>query len=46
MIKWDNKYSVGISMIDEEHKKIIDIINNLPIHSNIIDKKIYQGYYW
>ena len=27
MIKWDNKYSVGISMIDEEHKKFIDIIN-------------------
>ena len=28
MIKWEDKYSVGISMIDEEHKKIIDIINN------------------
>ena len=27
MIKWDNKYSVGVSMIDEEHKKFIDIIN-------------------
>ncbi len=27
MIKWDDKYSVGISMIDEEHKKFIDIIN-------------------
>ena len=28
MIKWEDKYSVSISMIDEEHKKIIDIINN------------------
>ncbi len=27
MIKWDNKYSVNVSMIDEEHKKFIDIIN-------------------
>ena len=27
MIEWEDKYSVGISMIDEEHKKFIDIIN-------------------
>ncbi len=27
MIKWDDKYSVNVSMIDEEHKKFIDIIN-------------------
>ena len=27
MTKWDNKYSVGISILDEEHKKFIDIIN-------------------
>jgi hemerythrin len=27
MIKWDDKYSVGISMIDEEHKKLISIFN-------------------
>ena len=27
MIKWDNKYSVNVSMIDEGHKKFIDIIN-------------------
>jgi len=27
MIQWDDKYSVGISIIDEEHKKLIDIIN-------------------
>ena len=29
MIKWDDKYSVGISSIDEEHKKFIDIINKV-----------------
>ncbi len=28
MIKWDDKYSVGISMIDEGHKKFIGILNN------------------
>ena len=27
MIKWDNKYSVNVAMIDEEHKTLIDIIN-------------------
>jgi hemerythrin len=29
MITWDDKYSVGISSIDEEHKKFIDIINKI-----------------
>ncbi len=29
MTKWDNKYSVGISIIDEEHKELIDIINKV-----------------
>jgi hemerythrin len=28
-IKWDDKYSVGISMIDEEHKKFIGILNKI-----------------
>ena len=28
-IKWDDKYSVGISMIDEEHKKLIGILNKV-----------------
>ncbi|GAX60628.1 hemerythrin-like metal-binding domain-containing protein [Candidatus Scalindua japonica] len=32
MIKWDDKYSVGLSCIDEEHKKFIDIINKV-IHA-------------
>jgi hemerythrin len=27
MIKWDDKYSVGISIIDEEHKKLFGILN-------------------
>ena len=27
MIEWDDKYSVGVLIIDEEHKKFIDIIN-------------------
>ncbi len=28
MIEWDEKYSVGVPMIDEGHKRFIDIINN------------------
>ena len=27
MIEWNDKYNVGIPKIDEEHKKLIDIIN-------------------
>ena len=27
MIEWDDKYSVGISIIDNEHKKLICIMN-------------------
>ncbi len=27
MIEWEDKFSVGISMIDEEHKKLIGILN-------------------
>jgi len=27
MVEWNGKYSVGITIIDEEHKKFIDIIN-------------------
>ncbi len=27
MIKWNDKYNVGIPKIDEEHKKLIGIIN-------------------
>ena len=29
MIKWEDKYSVSISMIDEEHKKLIGILNKV-----------------
>ncbi len=29
MIEWSNKYSVGVSVIDEEHKGFIDIINKI-----------------
>ncbi len=29
MIEWEDKYSVGISEIDEEHKQLIVIINKI-----------------
>jgi hemerythrin-like metal-binding protein len=29
MIEWDSKYSVNVLLIDEEHKKFIDIINKV-----------------
>ena len=27
MLEWEDKFSVGISLIDEEHKKLIGILN-------------------
>ena len=27
MLEWEDKFSVGISIIDEEHKKLIGILN-------------------
>ncbi len=38
MIEWDDKYSVGISIIDEEHKKFIDIINKAIVAKEQSDK--------
>ncbi|MBC8549982.1 MAG: hemerythrin family protein [Candidatus Brocadiales bacterium] len=41
MIKWEGKYSVNIAMLDEEHKKIIGIVNAVTIadqHSYTLDK--------
>jgi hemerythrin len=29
VIKWSNKYSVGIASIDAQHKQLIDMINSL-----------------
>ncbi len=29
MIEWEDKFSVGISIIDEEHKKLIGILNKV-----------------
>ena len=31
MIEWDVKFSVGVQRIDEEHKKLIDIINKAAV---------------
>lgn len=34
MIKWDNKYSVDISLIDEQHKKLCELINKADLVGN------------
>jgi len=41
MIEWKDKYSVDVSIIDKEHKKLIFIINNaiaIKQHNNISEK--------
>jgi hemerythrin len=48
MIEWNEEHSVGISVIDEEHKKFINIINRVVIaelhNSNlqIIEKLLHE----
>ncbi len=37
MMEWDNKYRVGISVIDEEHKEFIEIINKAVFATEHID---------
>ena len=41
MIKWEDKYSVNISMLDEEHKKIIAKVNAVTVadwHNYTLEK--------
>lgn len=33
IIPWSDKFSIGVEQIDEQHKSLFDLINNL--HSNI-----------
>ncbi len=48
MIEWEEKYSVGISIIDEEHKELIRIMNTAIVarqHSDNINEilKLLKG---
>jgi len=36
-VKWNNNYSVGIDVIDEQHKKLFDIMNEIYIASESDD---------
>jgi hemerythrin len=45
MIEWEDKYSVNVSIIDKEHKKLIDIINNAIVakqYNNIPDGEVLE----
>ncbi len=57
MIEWDKKYSVGVKKIDDEHKKLIGIINKAAVAVKfnnksrmvlaILDEMInYSGYHF
>ena len=47
-INWDSTYSVGVKTIDEQHKRIVDIINqliedsHLYVHSERISEMLGQ----
>lgn len=40
MIKWDNKFSVGYKVFDEQHMRLIEILND--VESLIKDKTIHN----
>ena len=56
MIEWDDKFRVGVQGIDEEHKKLIDIINKAAVTNKFkkirvvlatLDEMInYAGYHF
>ncbi len=39
---WSNMYSTGYSKIDEEHKKLVDILNTL--YGDIVESKTTEDY--
>lgn len=46
MIKWKNDYSVGYNLIDQQHKKLIEIINSIEELSNeasIENEDLFEG---
>jgi hemerythrin len=45
MIEWNDKYNVNISLIDEQHKKFIEIIDKAIIAKNTVKmQKMYWGF--
>ncbi len=40
MIKWDDHYSVNISLIDEQHKKLFELINKVRMVENFSNNLI------
>ena len=43
-VSWSNSYSLGIKVIDDQHKKLLDIVNDLYNHSN--DNPDEEGEYF
>ena len=37
-IEWSRKYNTGIEKIDNQHKKLVDLINNL--YDKVVIRKI------
>jgi len=35
LVKWENRYSVGVDIIDEQHKTLLNLINRL--HSSMLE---------
>ena len=48
LINWNDSYSVGNTEMDEQHKKLIELINDLILHSNaapeskIVNETLYE----
>ncbi|MCF7825973.1 MAG: bacteriohemerythrin [Candidatus Marinimicrobia bacterium] len=39
MLIWDKSYSVGVKELDDQHKKMIEFINNLEMSSHTTDNR-------
>jgi len=41
LINWDERYSVGFELIDEQHKQLVGMINEL--YSSFIEGKAHES---
>jgi len=43
-VEWSDKYSVGIPLIDEQHKSLLDMINELFVHCKEGEEKANEAF--
>jgi len=45
LVIWSNTYSVGIKLIDDQHKELLDLVNDMYNHVNNDDEAAERAYF-